>query len=91
MSEKYYIQESVDMEMGERISRVEKLLHTLLEFCQRNSTTVDEDERQASANILMTFLSIYFSIFIYFIFRPCGFRYLIASIISRRSMCNLRI
>ena len=56
MSEKYYIQESVDMEMGERISRVEKLLHTLLEFCQRNSTTVDEDERQASANILMTLL-----------------------------------
>lgn len=48
VSEKYYIQESVDMEMGGRISSVEGLLHTLLEFCQRNSTTVEESERQAS-------------------------------------------
>ena len=48
VSEKYYIQESVDIEMGGRISSVEGLLHTLLEFCQRNSTTVEESERQVS-------------------------------------------
>ncbi len=34
------------MEMGGKISFVEGLLHTLLEFCQRNSTSVDESERQ---------------------------------------------
>lgn len=47
VSEQYYIQESVDIEMGERLSRVEGILHTLIQFCQRNSTSVDERERQA--------------------------------------------
>lgn len=46
VSEQYYIQESVDIEMGERLSRVEGILHTLIQFCQRNSTSVDERERQ---------------------------------------------
>ena len=46
VSERYYIQESVDMEMGGRISHAEGVLHTLLEFCQRNSTTSEESERQ---------------------------------------------
>ncbi len=34
------------MEMGGKLSRVEGLLHTLLEFCQRNSISVEERERQ---------------------------------------------
>lgn len=51
VSERYYIQESVDMEMGERLSRVEGILHTLIQFCQRNSVSVDERERQVCVGI----------------------------------------
>ncbi len=48
VSERYFIQESVDMEMGERLGRVEGILHKLIQFCQRNSATVEERERQVS-------------------------------------------
>lgn len=46
VSERYYIQESVDIEMGRKLNHVEGILHTLLQFCQRNSNTVEERERQ---------------------------------------------
>lgn len=48
VSERYFIQESVDMEMGDRLNRVEGILHTLIQFCQRNSDTVEERDRQVS-------------------------------------------
>ena len=46
VSERYFMQEYVDMEMGGKMEQVEGILHTLIQFCQRNSVTVEERDRQ---------------------------------------------
>ena len=48
ISSAYCFEEEVDAEMSRRIEKVEGILQALLQFCQRNSSKLEEKAGQVS-------------------------------------------
>ena len=90
ISERYYREEEVDVsELNRRVEKAEGILQALLQFCQRNSSRLDEKARQVRHLIII--VSVVVNKYILCPCRQCGSLRLIKFTLCKRSMNQLPI